>query len=1165
MKKTILLWIFVMVLSVSLAQGVLTDDIRGYFAHEDASGNLTNELPYGDLNATVGTPVYSQGGIIDDSVNYTGNTRFVDLSGLGVLGVGGFTVNLWVKTNSQADGWIISGNQVDNSFYNIYLSGGGITYGSCDGTFTQPNFGVDIRDGNWHMLTMTYEWLSSDCTVYYNGGYKANGIVNPAGNSNFTSGNHVLLGQRKIVGSEPWYGYIDEFGIWNRTLSATEILEIYSQGIGGIGYPFLNVTPTPDTLNISGESYPANNTQYNYNPIIFNTTVNSTFDFNCSLWINGTINETEAMCYQETANISTTCGGLSSGSYDDCSGQWHSSSCVNTSDGDWDTRGYAQVGFSVNRYINYSKPLNITNSSFWRVKLGGGEENFSLPSGCWSQSELELRVLLRTGICAPDCSDLYCYNGTSWYELDDSSIDGGSLYEEAVDWNISDTVHGYSSGTDVPVVFSLDMPDGDWTFNITCWNTNGSIENTTQHLFYIDTTNPTTSTNFTGGFIEIGKNYSYQFNFSDENYIWGYNITLNGFLINYTFNLESSDISYILTNDSWVIGQNNITTWFADTHTKKEVKDMKLSKVGDKLKIDNTFLTSKTSVDKITYIKNTDRYNFCFYYKKPMEEVVLYLPDDCYYQSKSDYLGHFVCKNDLQWWDFENKDDYEISVDKDKNEIVVRSDVETDRFCFNSVGSLNTVERNYSVWGYNLTTEYYPSGFEGGAATFKLIFDSTNTSYFTQSNLFFNNTYYTPTETNGTAQRNFTVDLTLPSVSIDTIKTWYFNYTFDSVEYNTTLTNFTIYNVDVTNCSDSSHYRAINFTFYNATGGVDSLINGTMDGHITTDFYGEFNLSWGSESSVGVCIYPNTTSTVSELQFQYEIQGCGTRTYYLDTTLDNTTQHINLYCDAETSPVTFNVKDQDDDDVPNVFIYVQKYDIGTATATTVEIIKTDSDGQAIGNIVKDTQLYKFVLIYGGNIVLETTETYILLDEYTFRIGEGEDYFDDYDRIFNTFCDIWYTNATTSFSYSWVDPSNNVTEACLDIYMMSNTGTILMNNSCTLAASGTIALTIPSPVGTNTYMATGYIYIDDEKFVCTNSESVSFDLGWQDYATEGLFLSFLLLIFLITLGLWHPVVAIALMIIGVVLLNILGLFHLSWGWMLGFIILGGIVIYKMRQT
>ena len=61
-------------------------------------------------------------------------------------------------------------------------------------------------------------------------------------------------------------------------------------------------------------------------------------------------------CYQETANVSTACGGLSTGSYSD-----------NTT--------------SI-FYINYTKPSQTTNSSLWQVKHGTINQNVSL-SSCW--------------------------------------------------------------------------------------------------------------------------------------------------------------------------------------------------------------------------------------------------------------------------------------------------------------------------------------------------------------------------------------------------------------------------------------------------------------------------------------------------------------------------------------------------------------------------------------------------------------------------------------------------------------------------------------------------------------------------------------------------------------------------------------------------------------
>jgi hypothetical protein len=454
------------------------------------------------------------------------------------------------------------------------------------------------------------------------------------------------------------------------------------------------------------------------------------------------------------------------------------------------------------------------------------------------------------------------------------------------------------------------------------------------------------------------------------------------------------------------------------------------------------------------------------------------------------------------------------------------------------------------------------NGTEHDTKTFKLIIDSPNESYSSAATFFLNNThYYSAAESSGTGQKNYTISVVMPFVSLDTNIGWRWNYSVEGIDYNSTLTNITIFNVNITNCTAACSLRALNFTFWNGT----TESNASMNAHVSSDYFGEFNLTWPLDDDSGICLYPNFTSTAVDIQLEFTIPGCGTRNYYTSTTLDNITENIDLYCDSTTSQVTFNVKNQDDEDVPDVYIYIQKYDIGTASATTTEIIKTDSSGQAVGNVVKNTQLYKFVLVLDGDIVLETSETLILLDTYTFRILEESDYFTYYDHIFNASCYVEYTNATTTFSYTWLDSSNNITQACLEIYLMSNTNHILVNNSCASAASGTISLVIPPPLGSNTYSATGFVYIGSDKFVCSNGESVSFNVGWKDYDKEGLFLSFLLLVFLITIGLWQPVIAITLMIIGVVLLNILGLFHLGWGWLIGFVLMGGIVIYKMRQT
>lgn len=80
----------------------------------------------------------------------------------------------------------------------------------------------------------------------------------------------------------PFDGMIDDEIVFDRWLSNNEILNIYNDNF--------SATPT-DAINLSA-SKPVNGAYFNTNLINLNLTVNSTYNFNCSLYINSTLNET---------------------------------------------------------------------------------------------------------------------------------------------------------------------------------------------------------------------------------------------------------------------------------------------------------------------------------------------------------------------------------------------------------------------------------------------------------------------------------------------------------------------------------------------------------------------------------------------------------------------------------------------------------------------------------------------------------------------------------------------------------------------------------------------------------------------------------------------------------------------------------------------------------
>lgn len=93
-------------------------------------------------------------------------------------------------------------------------------------------------------------------------------------------------------------------------------------------------------------------------------------------------------CYQETANVSTACGGLSNGNY---SGNlsyvplWY--------DGDFSTFNTTNINDDTSIYINYTKPSGTISSSLWQVKdINDGTSNITIIAGCFNQDVLQLRV-----------------------------------------------------------------------------------------------------------------------------------------------------------------------------------------------------------------------------------------------------------------------------------------------------------------------------------------------------------------------------------------------------------------------------------------------------------------------------------------------------------------------------------------------------------------------------------------------------------------------------------------------------------------------------------------------------------------------------------------------------------------------------------------------------
>jgi len=149
-------------------------------------------------------------------------------------------------------------------------------------------------------------------------------------------------------------------------------------------------------------------------------------------------------CYQEFANVSTSCGGLSTGVYGwtfNDTANWTNPN--NAIDGNWST-ATAPACYNISYfYINYTKPQTALSSSKWQIKDVDATINLSMLPNCWSQNPLQFRVKLNGAGCPIATSNEIqwsCYNGTEYETIRSRTSDSNRFYEEAMYWNVSSKV-----------------------------------------------------------------------------------------------------------------------------------------------------------------------------------------------------------------------------------------------------------------------------------------------------------------------------------------------------------------------------------------------------------------------------------------------------------------------------------------------------------------------------------------------------------------------------------------------------------------------------------------------------------------------------------------------------------------------------------------------------
>ena len=264
-KKSILSLLVAVGLIGSASAAALTENLAVYYNFNgngnDSSGNNNNGDFVGSILGTdrFGNPA--------SALQVTTDSYFISQNNIGVTGNSDRTISMWFKATSDPVwpqgymiGWGVT--PVDNLslvYHPYYISDPRLTPdqfsnlsvgGQTDGmdSVAQVLTSPSNLTGEWHSVTWTYSTTLANSFFYLNGQLQTNNFVlNGVGGSLNTADsplnvNGFLVGQNRGIN-----GLIDDVGVWNRTLSSTEVANLYvSQsvpepstyalfGIGAIG------------------------------------------------------------------------------------------------------------------------------------------------------------------------------------------------------------------------------------------------------------------------------------------------------------------------------------------------------------------------------------------------------------------------------------------------------------------------------------------------------------------------------------------------------------------------------------------------------------------------------------------------------------------------------------------------------------------------------------------------------------------------------------------------------------------------------------------------------------------------------------------------------------------------------------------------------------------
>jgi hypothetical protein len=686
-------------------------------------------------------------------------------------------------------------------------------------------------------------------------------------------------------------------------------------------------------------------------------------------------------CYQEFANVSTSCGGQNDGLYSFSGSMTNQGNMV---DGDYSTYGSFGLGVS-DIYINYTIPTNAGNNSLWQVKTSYNFANLSL-ANCFDNSN---KIKLRIHYDSSDNSENYsCYNG-SWINLQRLS-DSYFVYEEAVIWNYTYTyMENLTFTGNQNIIRWLQAPQGIF------------FTSSFMNLSFINSVNITENVSASGVFTYVegaGNSWSSPGNAYDgdwETYAspfssGGQNMTMIENLSVYgnysTFYLKTRANINLSFGGVPNEARSKISVWNFTGLKWNLLKD-KGSYSG--CVVNGTVLSSPTflctySLSSDSVSNNKIIMNITFYGvaatswlyeessifgEKNISNVNLSLGNSQVWYNQglftqiNNRTTNFASLVNSYSCSYTNGKCYiPITFHSDTPGILQYSDL-----YFYGVPFIEN-SQSYNAFTYETSSESY---------LLNISYDQ-NAYQTVVANLIYNGTSYPGTQVTTGSTILFNTTLDIPLISTTPLNNSFYwqilLYNGTNIDYyNSTIKNQTVNQFSITRCSSGS--IAANFTILDETNG--NLINGASNqvtfqstfgfwlggGSITKNYsYQEIN---STNNTYLFCVSNNFTYKTN-LDAYFTANSYSENNYYLrNSTITNLTNRFNLYLLPIASATKFTITiTKNSAALQNAVVTVDKYFTGSGVYKATGIKITDSSGKFTDYLDLDKK-YRFYVVKDG--------------------------------------------------------------------------------------------------------------------------------------------------------------------------------------------------------